>query len=145
MLTRLLIGMCLIPIVTLTVITLILPPTKEGKLEAEVTSSGLPPAEYYLTRYDQRPPFTGGELIVTNTSDVDWTHLDIQINGNYNIHDIKPIPAGATVQFRLDRFITRTGARFSLRYNQLKTVRIYARRPTRDRATFYHEFETVPE
>jgi hypothetical protein len=144
-LTLSLIAMCIVPLVTLTVLWKILPPTEEGVLEAHVTSAGLPPDEFYLTKYYERDPFSGGELIVTNTSDQDWTHLDIRINGSYQIYDIKPIPAGATTQFRLDRFITRTGARFSLRYNQLKSVRIYARRPTRDRATFYHEFETAPE
>jgi len=144
-LTLMLIAMCAVPIFTLTVLWQILPPTEEGVLEARVSTIGLPSAEYYLVRYDKRPPFEGGELIVTNTSDQEWTHLDIQINGHYNIYDRQPIPARATVQFQLDRFISRSGARFQLQYNQLKSVRIYARRPTRDRATFYHEFETVPE
>lgn len=144
-LTTILIFMCLVPIVTLLVLWQLLPPVEEGTLQASVESAGLPPAAYYLVDYDKRSPFEGGELIVHNESKQDWTHLNIQVNRHYQIYDVLPIPAGETARFRLDRFVSRTGARFSLQYNQLKSVRIYARRPTKDRATFYHDFATVPE
>ena len=144
-LTILLVSLCCLPVVTIFMLWRYLPPVYEGKLQARVNAAGLPPAEYYQVPYDQRQPFVGGELIVKNDSSQDWTHLNITVNGYYQIWDVAPIPAGDTVRFNLDRFISRTGARFSLRYNQLKSVRIYARRPTRDRATFYHDFNTVPE
>ena len=144
-LTIVLVFMCLVPVVTILALWQALPPVYEGKLEAAVAAEELPPAEYYLVDYRERLPVEGGLLVVTNLSDQDWTHLNIQVNGYYQIYDVEPIPAGETAKFQLDRFLTRTGARFSLQYNQLKSVRIYARRPTRDRATFYHEFETVEE
>ncbi len=141
-LTAILVFMCLVPVVTIFALFQFLPPVYEGQLQASVSAAGLPSAEYYAVEYYQRPPFTGGELIVNNESDQDWTHLNIQVNRHYQIYDIDPIPAGTSKRFQLDRFLSRTGARFSLRYNELKTVRIYARRPTKDRATFFYEFKS---
>lgn len=140
-LTSILVLMCLVPVVTIFGLFQFLPPVFEGQLEASVSAAGLPSAEYYAVDYYQRPQFTGGELIVNNESDQDWTHLNIQVNRHYQIYDTDPIPAGTRKRFQLDRFLSRTGARFSLRYNELKSVRIYARRPTKDRATFYYEFQ----
>jgi hypothetical protein len=140
-LTAILVFMCLVPVVTIFGLFQFLPPVFEGQLEASVSAAGLPSAEYYAVEYYQRPPFTGGDLIVNNESDQDWTHLNIQVNRHYQIYDTDPIPAGTSKRFQLDRFLSRTGARFSLRYNELKSVRIYARRPTKDRATFYYEFQ----
>lgn len=137
--------MTLIPATVIAVLWQYMPPVFEGQLEAEITAEGLPPADYYQVRYDLRPPHSGGELVVRNLSDVDWTHLNMQVNRHYQIYDIAPIPAGETRRFRLNSFISRTGARFSLQYNQLFMARIYARRPTRDRATFVQKFDTVPE
>lgn len=141
--TGILIFMCCVPLLTIFSLWQILPPVEEGTLLAKVSAEGLPPVEFYQESYDQRPPFSGGELVVTNESQQEWTHLNIQINGHYQIYDIAPILPGQTARFKLDRFVHRTGARFSLRYNELKSTRIYARRPTKDRATFYHDFDTV--
>ncbi|MGB1928399.1 MAG: hypothetical protein ACPHO8_03785, partial [Mariniblastus sp.] len=61
---------------------------------------------------------------------------------------VEPIPAQGKKVFELSRFLNRTGARFSLQFNELERVRIYARRPTKDRATYYQAFETqnpIPE
>lgn len=135
-LTGTLIVMCLVPVVLLTVLFWYLPPVYEGKLKAGVRGEGLPPGEFYDTRYDLRAAVPIGELVVRNESDQDWTHLNILVNGFYQIYDREPIPAGEERRFKLDRFVTRTGATFELRYNPLKHVRIYARRPTKDRATF---------
>ena len=140
-LTSILVFMCLVPVVTIIALFQFLPPVFEGQLEASVSAEGLPSAEFYSVEYYQRPPFTGGDLIVKNDGDQDWTHLNIQVNRHYQVYDTDPIPAGTSKRFQLDRFISRTGARFSLRYNELKSVRIYARRPTKDRATFYFEFK----
>lgn len=144
-LTLTLIVMTAIPICTVLAIWTCLPQVYEGKLEASATAAGLPPADFYLPRYDLRPPWSGGELILHNNSDEDWSHLNIQVNGFYQIHDIEPIPAGEPKRYKLEKFLTRSGARFKLQYNQLKTVRVYARLPGGNRATFSHEFETVPE
>ncbi len=144
-LTATLIFMCLVPVATILAMWQFLPPVFEGKLEAEVSTEGLPSAEFYAVDYYERPEFEGGVLLIHNASDQDWTHLNIQVNTHYQIYDIEPIPAHTTIRFDLDRFLSRTGARFSLQYNELRSVRIYARRPTKDRATFYHEFETHEE
>ena len=90
----------------------------------------------------------GGEITIYNHSDVDWTHLNIQVNGNYQVYDTETIPAQGEKVYELSRFLNRTGARFSLQFNELERVRIYARRPTKDRATYYQNFETqnpIPE
>ena len=139
-LTVVLVFMCVIPLITIFTLFQVLPPVEEGTLEASASAEGLPAAEFYDMAYDKRPPFAGGVLLINNESKQDWTHLNISVNRDYQIYDIKPIPAGGSARFQLDRFVSRTGARFSLRYNPLKSVRIYARRPTKDRATFYYEF-----
>ncbi len=140
-LTTTLTAMCLIPIVLISVMFIYLPEVHEGELQASVSAVGLPPASFYETEYYQRPSVPTGELVIHNDSDQDWTHLNIQVNKHYQIYEREPIPAGQSRYFKLDRFVTRTGATFDLRYNPLKYVRIYARRPTKDRATFSSEFD----
>ena len=144
-LTLMLSLMCLVPVITIFFLWRMMPPVYEGQLEASVTAVGIPPAEFYVPHYSKRPEFNTGDLIVRNESDQDWTHLNIRVNRHYQIYDVEPIPAHGERTFKLDRFVSRTGARFQLRYNPLKSVRIYARRPTKDRATFYHEFQQEAE
>lgn len=141
-LTIMLSIMCLVPVVTILVLWNYLPPVFEGQLEASVTAQNLPGADFYGVEYYKRPPVEGGEIIVYNQSDVDWTHLNIQVNGNYQVYDKETIPAHGEKVYELSRFLNRTGARFSLQFNELERVRIYARRPTKDRATYYQSFET---
>jgi hypothetical protein len=138
-----LVLLCILPVATIAIIWSYLPKTEEGKLKAKFTAIGLPPPEYYLTDYRQREPHAGGELLVTNISDQEWTNLSITINGAYQVFDIKPVRPGETVSFELKGFVSRSGARFSLQYNELKSALIYARLPTKNRATFYYEFDTV--
>ena len=140
-LTTTLVAMCVIPVLLITAMFIYLPSVYEGDLKASVTAIGLPAAAFYRQDYDQRPPVPPGELVIRNDSDQDWTHLNIQINRYYQIYERQPIPAGQERSFKLDRFVTRTGATFDLRYNPLKNVRIYARRQTKDRATFSTEFD----
>ena len=142
-LTIMLSLMCVVPVVTILTLWQLMPPVFEGKLQASVQGVGLPDAAYYQTPFADRAEVPTGQLLVRNESDQDWTHLNIQINRHYQIYDVEPIPAGTEKSFDLDRFVSRTGARFQVRYNPLQSVRIYARRPTRDRATFYHEFDKV--
>jgi hypothetical protein len=144
-LTIMLLAMCTIPVITIFVLLAYLPPVYEGKLEANVYAEGLPNEEFYEVEYYDRPEFKGGFLVLENKSEQDWTHLNIQVNGNYQIYDKDPIPAHGERRYELNRFLNRTGARFSLQYNELKRVRVYARRPTKDRATYYHEFETFED
>ena len=139
-LTTLLVVMCALPIGVIFALFYGLPQVYEGTLEAGIDADGLPAASFYDEEYYDREKVPTGELIVTNQSKQDWTHLNIQINKHYQIYDRQPIPAGETRRFKLDRFDSRTGAKFDLTYNPLRYVRVYARRPTKDRATYSSEF-----
>lgn len=138
-----LILLCSLPVGAVATIWQFLPPVEEGKLAASVEAIELPPVDYYKIDYRKRNPHIGGKLLISNNGDQEWTHLNISINTFYQIYDIVPIAPGETASFDLDRFISRTGARFSLQYNELKSVRVYARKPTKNRATFSYEFDTV--
>ena len=140
-LTRLLVAMCLVPVVTIASLFWYMPPVEEGKLEASVSAEGLPATSFYETDRGDKSVVKDAVLIVNNDSDQDWTHLNIQINKHYQIYEREPIPARESRRYRLDRFITRTGAKFDISINPLKFVRIYARRPTKDRATFVTDFD----
>ena len=140
-LTVLLCIMCLVPVVTIAALFSYLPPVFEGKLEASVSAEGLPPGSFYDEHYSKRPPVEHGVLVLHNDSEQDWTHLNIQINKHYQIYEHRTLAAGESRPFRTDRFVSRTGAKFDLRYNPLRRVRVYARRPTKDRATFATSFD----
>ncbi|MCH2181557.1 MAG: hypothetical protein MK108_06080 [Mariniblastus sp.] len=140
-LTTTLVAMCVIPVGLITVMFLYLPQVHEGDLQASVSAEGLPSATFYQQDYTERPAVPSADLVIRNESDQDWTHLNIQINRHYQIYEREPIPAGEERRFQLHRFVSRTGATFDLRYNPLKYVRIYARRPTKDRATYSTEFD----
>ena len=118
-----------------------MPPVAEGQLQCQFASKDLPDQDFYAIDYRNRDEYGLGELLVSNVGEEDWTHLNIQVNRAYQIYDREPIPAGTTKVFELDRFISRAGARFSLRYNELKSARIYARLPKGDRATYACEFK----
>jgi len=133
--------MLAVPVVIIFALFAYMPKVYEGQLECKITAEGLPSQAFYEARYDLRPEFGGGHLVVENLSDQDWTHLNIQINHHYQIHDSEPIAAHSKRYFDLERFQNRTGARFKVRYNQLSYARVYARRPTRDRATYACNFE----
>ena len=143
MLTLTLVVMMAIPVVTIFGLWSFMPPVFEGELEATVTTLGLPNPDYYLVPLEDRPPFNGGSIVVHNNSDVDWTHLKMQVNYSYSAFDIEPIEAGTEKEFLLSKFITRAGASFNIGYVPLKNVRIYARRPGGDRATFGKDFEPI--
>jgi hypothetical protein len=140
-LTTLLIAMCLVPTIVIFSLWQYLPPVFEGQLEGDARTTNLPPDEFYARPFGDREKVTGGELHVLNKSDQVWTMLNIQINNFYQIYDRVPLNPGEERTYELDRFVTRSGAMFDLRYNPVKNVRVYARRPTRDRATFFKDFE----
>lgn len=142
-LTQILIGMCLLPIITITALWLYMPPAAEGELDCLFTATNLPDQDFYAIEYWKREKYHVGELVVLNQEEHDWTHLNIQINGHYQIYDKEPIPAGKSKTYKLERFVSRAGARFQLQYNELKSARIYARRdnPQHDRAIFHCNFK----
>ena len=131
-LTLLLMLMCLIPVTTILALWRYLPDVHEGQLQAEVHAEGLPPKEYYATEYYKRLPVSDGVLVLKNKSDVDWTHLNVQVNGNYQIYDRDTIPAHGQREYDLGRFLNRTGARFQLQYNELNRCRLYTSPSPRD-------------
>ena len=143
MLTITLLVMMSIPVVTILTLWALMPPVFEGELEASVATMGLPNPDFYQVPYAERPPFEGGSIVVRNNSDVDWTHLKMQVNYNYSTFDIEPIEAGTEKEFLLSKFITRDGKSFQIRYVPISNVRIYARRPGGDRATFGQDFEPI--
>ena len=139
-LTIMLALMCIVPTTTVLLLFNYMPAVKEGQLKARFSATGLPDQDFYAVEYYQREEFSGGELVVSNQEKEEWTHLNIQVNGSYQIYDIEPIPANTTKTYKLEKFISRSGAKFSLRYNELNSARIYARRPGGERATFWCEF-----
>ncbi len=143
MLTTTLVVMMAIPVVTILSLWNFMPPVYEGQLQASVSTLGLPNPDFYSVPYIQRPPFEGGSIVVHNNSEYDWTHLKMQVNNFYSTFDIEPIEAGTEKEFLLSKFITRDGKSFNVRYTPLKSVRIYARRPKGDRATFGQEFAPI--
>ena len=143
MLTRVLIAMMATPVLTILGLWGFMPQVYEGQLEASVYTEGLPISDFYQVPLDERPSFQGGFIVVCNDSEDDWTHLKMQINDYYSSFDIEPIEAGTEKRFLLSKFITRWGTEFSVRNVPLKSVRIYARRPGGDRATFGKEFEKI--
>lgn len=142
-LTVLLLGMCLIPAVTICVLWSYLPRVYEGELRANAWTEDLPPAEFYELPFGQRQRVHKGSVHICNESDQVWTMLNVQINHFYQIYDRDELLPGQTRAYELKKFVTRTGAAFDLRYNPVRNVRIYARRPTKDRATYFKDFEAI--
>ncbi len=148
MLTWLLALMCLIPTVSIYAIFRLMPPVYENKLQAEVWSKDVPDLSTYSLPYESRPQLTKkGKLVVKNTGPDPWTQYNIRINrmygDAYQIYEHhEPINPGETKEFELAEFVSRSGARFDIRYNPLRNVEIYARLPTSARATFNQTFET---
>lgn len=126
-LTILLALMCTVPGITIFTLWKIMPPVKEGKLEVTVTRVEVPDINYYLEPIEDRRDVSESRIAITNDSDNDWSHIVIKVNGNYDVHDEGPIPAGSERSYLLNRFISRTGARFDLRQLPLRHVRVFAK------------------
>lgn len=139
-LTALLCLMALVPPITIGILWNILPPVAEGKLECEISASSLPDPSIYRLPLRDRPPVKGGLLVIRNSSNEDWTHINIWVNGHYQIYDLLPLKAGEVREYALDRFVTRFGAAYDLRYNPLASSLVYARMPEGHRATRKHVF-----
>jgi hypothetical protein len=141
-LTYMLIAMCCVPVITIFSLWAYLPEVHEGQLLASVATEGLPGEDFYAVDYYDRPPFEGGFVIVRNDSDVEWSNMEIKANHFYQTYDFDVLKPGEERRYLLSKLITRQGHTFQVRYNRLKSIRIYARQPKGDRATFYQDFET---
>ena len=70
----------------------------------------------------------GNMITVSNTSDTEWTHVEIWLNRNFRM--ITPsIPPGKRFQASLDTFVTGFGQRFNFKRMQVKDVRLMAKLP----------------
>lgn len=135
-LTIMLALMCTVPGVTILALWYLMPPVSEGTLEVDVTRVGVPEIEYYLIDISERADVSEAAIIIKNVSDQEWTHTNIQVNKHYQVYDLDPIPPGAEREYLLNRFLSRTGARFDLRQLPLRHIRLYARQADKgDRAT----------
>ncbi len=137
--------MAMVPPLTIGILWSLLPPLAEGQLNCEITAIGLPDPAIYQVKIADRPAVSDGSLVVNNTSDQPWTHINIWVNGYYQIYDLDPLPAGGTRVYELDRFVTRFGASYNLRYNQLDRALVYARMPKGNRATRQIDLKPVSE
>ena len=143
-LTRLLILMCVVPIVTVLALHFSMPPVKPGYLNAELGLVNVPPEAYYdETPLEERIDFPTAELVVKNTGEEAWTHLNIRINsGHYQIYEHgSPLEPGEERKFLLNRFVHRSGAVFDVGINRPYSVEIYARLPDRSRGTFEQDLD----
>lgn len=142
-LTAMLIGMCMVPVIIITVLQLTMPPVRPGYLQAEIELRNVPPASYYQLPPEQRREFPEAQVLITNTMDVPWTNLNIRINhGNYQIYDHEqPIEAGQQRSFLLNRFVHRSGTEMQVGLVRPTDVEIYAALPDRSRATLEYSFD----
>jgi hypothetical protein len=69
-----------------------------------------------------------GRLTVTNTTQDDWTHVEIWVNRQYRL-TVESIPAGQQLQTPLSIFIEAYGHRFDFKREQIKDLRLSAKRP----------------
>ena len=142
-LTTMLIGMCLVPVIIITVLQLTMPPVRPGYLQAEIQLRNVPPASYYQLPPEQRRDFPEAQILITNTMDVPWTNLNIRINhGNYQVYDhVQPIEAGQQRSFLLSKFVHRSGTELQVGLVQPVDVEVYAALPDRSRATLEYSFD----
>jgi len=73
----------------------------------------------------------GGRLTVTNTTPDDWTHVEIWVNRQYRL-TTEPIPAGRQLQTPLSIFVEAYGRRFDFSRQQIKDLRLSARKKNGD-------------
>lgn len=70
----------------------------------------------------------GNMITVSNTSDTEWTHVEIWLNQQFRM--ITPsIPPGKRFRASLDTFVTGFGHRFNFKSMQVKDVRLVAKLP----------------
>ena len=140
-LSLLLILMAITPVLTIIWLQAVLPPVKPGKLPAEASLYNVPPPSYFEQKVSERPTLPPASVIVKNVGDEEWTHINIRINRNYQIYEYgAPLLPGSERNYRLDRFVSRTGATLDVSRVRINDIEIYARLPNRSRATFEQDF-----
>ena len=133
--------MALTPVVTIIWLQAVLPPVKPGVLKAEVTLRNVPPRSFFEQDPSERPSLPRPSVVIKNVGDVDWTHINIRLNRDYQIYEHgAPFPPGSQRSYLLDQFISRTGTKLDVARIQLTDIEIYARLPNRSRATFDQDF-----
>ncbi len=141
-LSILLSAMCLIPVITIALLWWTLPPVKLNSLQADVQIKNAAPGSYYKLPFDQRIWLPETQVVVTNTGSVPWTNWYVRVNHDYSVFENgSEFLPGETRGYLLNRFSSRTGAFFDMRYRPVTDVMIYARLPDHSRATFFQRFD----
>ncbi len=141
-LTALLGLMCLTPVVIISMIFWSLPAVQVNQLQAKIEIIGDVPGSFYQLPFDQRNYLPEMQIAVTNVGEETWTNLFVRVNHNYSVFETGvPFRPGETREYLLNRFTSRTGAYFDMRYNPVRDVMVYARLPDRSRATFQQQFD----
>lgn len=141
-LVAMLIAMFIIPVATVLTLWYYLPPVSLYALDATVEVVALETAKEF-DRRDPNPKVPEPRLVITNTGDQNWTHMIVEINRRYKVYRTDAVvEPGGTIEFGMDFFQTREGVFFAPGRIPLKHVRIYARLPSRARATYEKEYAT---
>jgi hypothetical protein len=141
-LTILLGLMCLTPVVIIALVFWQLPSVKMNQLQASVEILGGPPDSYYRLPFQDRTYLPELQIAVTNTSQETWTNLYVRINHDYSVFETGvPFQPGETREYLVNRFTSKQGAFYDMRYNPIREVMIYARVPDGSRATHFAHFE----
>ena len=137
-------GMCMVPVITILTLWQIMPPAEEDTLQVNVTRVGVPALEYYFDDIADRKDVQQSYIVVKNESENEWSHVFVKVNKNYDIRDDIPIPPDGERSYLLNRFVSRTGARYDLRQLPLRHVRIFAKQEGKgSRATCNIEFANM--
>lgn len=136
-----LIAMFVIPIATVLTLWYYLPPVSMHTLDAVVTLKGMERAEEY-DRRETIPSVPEPRVVVKNNGKDEWTQLIVEVNKRYKVYRTdEVVPAGESIEFGLDYFMTREGLFFPPGQIDVKHVRVYARLPSKSRATFETDFD----
>jgi len=131
-----LVAMFIIPVTTVLTLWYYLPPVSMHKLDATVTFSGMETAEQY-DRRDKDAKIPEPLISIKNDGDQQWTHLIVEINKRYKVYRTEEVvDPGQTIDFALDYFMTREGLFFPPGKIKVNHIRVYARLPSRARATY---------
>jgi hypothetical protein len=141
-LTILLALMCMTPVVIIALVFWQLPSVKMNQLNAQVKILGGPPDSYYQLPFKERIYLPELQIAVTNTGEETWTNLYVRINHDFTVFEAGvPFHPGETRDYLVNRFTSKKGAFYDMRYNPIGEVMIYARLPDGSRATHFAHFD----
>jgi hypothetical protein len=144
-LIALLAVMCLVPIVVVLVLWRLLPPVQAGQLPCRVELADVPPPSIYDLPIGERPVTPAARVIITNLGDEPWTNINVRINREFYVYELhRPLEPGHSMEFYVDRFVSRNGAPFEVRFVRIREVEVYARLSSKARATFTQAFDDEP-